>query len=197
MNSFTGIFRQHFQSTMLCPYIDLSPPPPINFSRALPHVPSTSGKPCYHFLFNLHDCTTWKSLSENFKNRSRNATEMNWYYYKYYCYYSIINSAILYFSVSFTNDQNARPFKQKMVPTLLFVTERTLLLWLKNFMSLPKRFVWPPFSHSRSSFYEWWSKNNMCSHVENTIWGSLSEAPSSFYFLGIQTCSNIPFTVRF
>ena len=180
---------------MLCPCIDLSPPI-FQFFKSPPpcsqHLWETLLSFPFQFARLYYIEVFIRKFQKPFKKRHWNELIL-----LYYCYYSIINSVILYFSVSFTNDQNARPFKQKMVPTLLFVTERTLLLWLKNFMSLPKHFVWPPFSHSKSSFYEWWSKNNMCSHVENTIGGSLSEAPSSFYFLGIQTCSNIPFIVRF
>ena len=36
VNSFTGIFRQHFKPPMLSPCIDLSPPIPVKFWRAPP-----------------------------------------------------------------------------------------------------------------------------------------------------------------
>ena len=40
MNSFTGIFRQHFKPPML---------PPSNFEE-LPYVLNTGGKPCFVFF---------------------------------------------------------------------------------------------------------------------------------------------------
>ena len=57
MNSFTGIFWQHFKPPMLPPCIDLNTPPPphqILKSPPPPHVLSTCGKPCYFIMSYSH-----------------------------------------------------------------------------------------------------------------------------------------------
>ena len=107
MNSFTGIFRQHFKpsSPMLAPCIDLSPP-----HQSPPRVLSTRGKPWYIFR-----CENNK-FSNQHRLRSKHIPGRKM-------------ASIFYFSVSFTNFSPVSDSIQKSIIWFAVQIKWLVFIW--------------------------------------------------------------------